>query len=340
VRNSSLPPRAICLATAALCLLVADVHGLRAQVQSEEVGAPVTGRPIEGGIDFHVHSAPDAFGRNISDIDAAMFAARQGMRAIVLKNHVTMTADRAALVEQVVPNIRVYGGMVLNRSVGGLNAEAIEAMVRIPGGYGKVVWLPTIDSQNYIDTFGAGGKAIVRDGMGYRLTDDNGEVIPDVVRVLETVREHDLVISTGHADPEETLAVVRLASEMGIEKIVVTHAMATVPGLSLEQLQEAADLGAYLELVFVNDLMGPDSHLDWMHPWNRVTIEEMATAVEAVGAEHFILGSDLGQTGNPIHTDGFQALVLGLQDAGIPRDDVVTMMTDNPSRLLGIDGID
>ncbi len=45
--------------------------------------------PIAGAIDFHVHSAPDVFGRGYEDADVARLAARQGMRALVLKNHVT-----------------------------------------------------------------------------------------------------------------------------------------------------------------------------------------------------------------------------------------------------------
>ncbi|MEO8163971.1 MAG: DUF6282 family protein, partial [Betaproteobacteria bacterium] len=54
--------------------------------------------PAQGTIDFHVHSEPDVFGRSMDDIDVAVLAKRKGMRALVLKNHVTMTADRAMLV--------------------------------------------------------------------------------------------------------------------------------------------------------------------------------------------------------------------------------------------------
>jgi hypothetical protein len=107
-----------------------------------------TGNPIEGAIDFHVHSAPDAFARNISDIDVAELAARRGMRAIVLKNHITMTADRAALLAEVVPGIDVFGGVVLNHAVGGLNPAAVEVMATMSGGRGRVVWLPTRDEQH------------------------------------------------------------------------------------------------------------------------------------------------------------------------------------------------
>lgn len=124
---------------------------------------------------------------------------------------------------------------------------------------------------------------------------------------------------------------------MGIEKIAVTHAMADAPGLSLEQMKQAAADGAYLELDFLNDLMGPEAHLEWMHEWSQVSIADMAAAIKEVGADHFILATDLGQSGNPIHPDGYEMLVRGLEEEGIPRADIEKMMSDNPAKLLGLD---
>ena len=286
------------------------------------------GNPIEGAIDFHVHSAPDAFARNISDIDVAELAARRGMRAIVLKNHITMTADRAALVAEVVPEIAVFGGVVLNNAVGGLNPTAVEVMATMSGGRGKVVWLPTRDAQHNIDTFG--------EGEGIKVA-ENGQVTPEMDAVLEKIKEHDLVLHTGHVSPDEIMAVIGRAEELGIDKIAITHAMADVPGMSIEQMKQAAAEGALLELVFLNHLMGPEAHLEWMHEWSRVSIADMAAAIKEVGPDHFILASDLGQTGNPIHPDGYEMLVRGLEAEGIPSKDIQRMMSDNPARLLGLD---
>jgi microsomal dipeptidase-like Zn-dependent dipeptidase len=292
-------------------------------------GALETGNPIEGAIDFHVHSAPDAFARNISDIEVAELAARRGMRALVLKNHITATADRAALVAEVVPGIEVFGGVVLNHAVGGLNPAAVEVMATMSGGRGKVVWLPTRDAQHNIDTFGGSAE-------GIRVA-ENGEVTPETEAVLEKIKEHDLVLHTGHVSPDEITAVIRRARELGIDKIAVTHAMADVPGMSIEQMKRAAAEGALLELVFLNHLMGPNSHLEWMHEWSQVSIADMAAAIKEVGPDHFILASDLGQSGNPIHPDGYEMLVRGLEAEGIPSKDIQKMMSDNPARLLGLD---
>jgi hypothetical protein len=108
--------------------------------------------PAAGVIDMHVHPDPDVFGRSLTDLELAMIAKRKGMRGIVIKNHVVTTADRAALVMQQVPGLEVWGGIVLNKSVGGVNPSAVEWMHRMSGGRGKVVWLPTFDSDKHIKT--------------------------------------------------------------------------------------------------------------------------------------------------------------------------------------------
>src|SRR3972149_4741245 len=86
---------------------------------------------LTGTIDLHMHTAPDVGPRKLDDLEAARQAAARGMRAILLKSHVTPTADRAVLVERVVPEVRVFGGLVLNASIGGCNPAAVEAALRL-----------------------------------------------------------------------------------------------------------------------------------------------------------------------------------------------------------------
>ena len=68
----------------------------------------------------------------------------------MLKNHYESTASLAYIVRKVVPGIELFGGIDLNRSVGGINPAAIERMVLVKGGYGKVVWMPTFDAENQV----------------------------------------------------------------------------------------------------------------------------------------------------------------------------------------------
>jgi hypothetical protein len=287
--------------------------------------------PIKGLIDFHTHAAPDIFGRALDDDELATLAATRQMEAVVFKNHVTHTADRAFLVRKHVPGIRVFGGITLNHAVGGLNPQAVEWMWRMQGGYGRVVWFPTFDADNHVKRTAA--PAGVRPA-GIRVVDERGQVLAAARAVLKVCAAQRLVVQTGHASPDEALALIAAAREEGCERIVVTHAQFDVVGMSLAHMKKAAALGAKLELCALLMLAGPTSPLEFMHHTARVEVADTAARVKAVGAQHFVLGTDLGQAGNPTPADGLQMLVAGLMKHGITRDQIQTMGREIPGALL------
>src|SRR3712207_6535982 len=95
---------------------------------------------LAGVVDLHVHSAPDLRPRSIDDLAVAREARRHRLAGVLLKNHFAPTADRAAVVRLAVPGAPVYGGVVLNDTVGGLNEAAVVAAA---GAGGRAVWLST-----------------------------------------------------------------------------------------------------------------------------------------------------------------------------------------------------
>ncbi|HZT18671.1 MAG TPA: DUF6282 family protein, partial [Dongiaceae bacterium] len=88
---------------------------------------------VAGAIDMHCHPFPDLFPRLADDIDIAVAARDAGMKALMLKCHHESTVSRAYLVQRMVPGIRVFGGVVLNSYVGGINPAAVEAALRLGG---------------------------------------------------------------------------------------------------------------------------------------------------------------------------------------------------------------
>ena len=104
---------------------------------------------MTGAVDLHCHPYPDLFPRLADDFDIVRAARDAGMKAIVLKCHHENTVSRAYLVQRVMPGIRVYGGVVLNYYVGGINAAAVEAALRLGG---KEVWMPTVDAGYHAQT--------------------------------------------------------------------------------------------------------------------------------------------------------------------------------------------
>jgi hypothetical protein len=283
--------------------------------------------PIKGLIDFHTHAAPDIFGRAVDDDELAALAASRQMEAIVFKNHVTHTADRAWLVRKHVPGIKVFGGITLNRAVGGLNPQAVEWMWRMQGGHGRVVWFPTFDADNHVRRSGTAPS-------GLRVVDERGAVLPEARAILKVCAAQRLVVQTGHASAEEALALIEAAREEGCDRVVVTHAQFDVVGMTLPQMKRAAAMGGKMELCALLMLTGPDSPLEWMRHAPRIPLADTAARIKAVGAHHFVLGTDLGQTGNPTPADGLQMFVTGLLAEGVTREQIQTMGREVPGALL------
>src|SRR5262245_61688592 len=90
--------------------------------------------PIEGLIDFHNHCAPDVFGRAVDDDEMAQLYLARKIEAVVLKNHVATTADRAWLARKHNPGVKAFGGITLNGASGGRNTDAGELMWVMHGG--------------------------------------------------------------------------------------------------------------------------------------------------------------------------------------------------------------
>src|SRR4051812_39170433 len=103
---------------------------------------------LKGIVDTHVHSDPDSTPRSIDALDAARLAAAQGMRALLLKNHNAATVQLAYIVSKVVPGVEIYGSVVLNRALGGVNPAAVEQAALMKGGRLRMVWMPTFDAGN------------------------------------------------------------------------------------------------------------------------------------------------------------------------------------------------
>jgi uncharacterized protein DUF6282 len=274
---------------------------------------------LSGVIDIHVHSDPDSMPRSIDAIDLARLAKARGMRGLVLKNHYESTAALAYIVRKEVPGIEVFGGIDLNRSVGGINPAALERMVLMKGGWGRVVWMPTFDSENQV--------RYSKENRPFVSVVKEGRLLPEVQQVIDLVAKHGLTLETGHSSAEEGLMIVREARTRGVRHVVVTHAMAAPVRMTIPQMQEAAREGAFIEFVY-SATLGPD---------RVVEISDYAKAIREVGPNSCILSSDLGQVGNPLHPDGMAMFFGALLKNGFSQAEIDLMSKTNPARALGLE---
>jgi hypothetical protein len=294
----------------------------------------VAGNPLVGAFDMHVHAAPDTASRTVHDFELAQKAKEMGMRGVVIKNHEFITNDRAYLVRQIVPGIEVFGGITLNRSVGGINPVAVENMLAFTGGCGKIVWLPTHDAANHKSFF-----AKKPDAGGIRVIDGSGSVIPELRTILKQIAKADIIFSTGHVSSREVLASVKAAKEEGVRRVLVTHALQSPGELSLDDIKRCVEMGALIEHVYLAYLMGPNAHLEWMRGWRHVSMDMYAQAIKAVGARNCTLATDLGQYLNPTPADGLKEFILALTKRGITTEEIGWMAKKNPARLLGVEAL-
>jgi hypothetical protein len=272
---------------------------------------------LKGVIDAHVHVGPAtalSISRTIDAIEAAQLAKRHGMRAIVFKQHYLETASWAYLVSRMVPGIQLFGGIALNRSVGGLNPNAVEQVATFKGGFGRVVYMPTFESEHY----NPGSPIAVP-------VSKNGQLLPAVHEVLKVVAKYDMSLSTGHSSPAESLMIIKAAQAAGVKRIYVQHPMLERVGMSIEMQKEAAKMGALIEYVLGEALGTQQAFNHWVE------------GIKAVGPENVLLGSDLGQWGRALPTDGYKLVIPRLLKAGFTQAQVDLMTKVNPARFIGLE---
>jgi hypothetical protein len=293
----------------------------------------IVNRILTGSIDCHVHSGPGIFARVGDAIDFAKQARAYGFRGFVIKNHQGITSDTAQLVNKMVSGIDIYGGVVLNRYVGGINPYAVEVAIRLGA---KIVWMPTQWAQHHIDTFGApqykhmGQTTSTAKSLpvnGITILDERGELTTEIKQVLEIIKANDVTLATSHLSKEEIRILVREANRMGINKIIITHITFTeLWKWSIEEQKELVDMGATIE------------HVGLYCMENRYLVSpgEVVEMIEGVGYKNVLIGSDCGQLRIPAPPETLRLFVGMLLEEGMEEHKIHYMMKDNPIRLLGL----
>lgn len=283
---------------------------------------PAGANALVGVVDFHSHSAPDTVSRSLNSFAVVRQAKAAGMRGVVLKNHFMPTAALAQLAMQEAGGIEVFGGIALNLSNGGLNAEAVRRMVQVDGHRGKIVWLPTFDAENQV-RFSKQERAFVS------VVGKDGRPAAALAEIFQLIAANDLILASGHSSTAETLILFEAARAAGVKRLLVTHALSDSTRASLEQMKHFAAQGAVMEFAYLTHLPAPLGQ--------GVPVAECVRAIHAVGAEHFLISSDLGQANTPVHTDGLRAFLAALKAEGATEREIDLVARKNPARLLGLE---
>ena len=290
---------------------------------------------LEGAIDLHVHAAPEIFARVGDTADLARSARDAGMAGLLFKAHHESTVTRAYCTGLQVDGIDLFGGIVLNEFVGGINPTAVAAALQQGA---RMVWGPTMHAAHHVeqfgkDTYGVGHMTLAPalTSSGISVLDRDGHLIDEMRQIIELAAQADATIATGHLGPEEVRALVTACEDAGV-RCLLTHVYFL--DKSEEFLIEMAQHGAYLEVSA--SVSFPLEHYLLRNHGGGMQLADVARLVEAVGADHVAISSDCGQIHNSTPTEALRSFLNAVKAVGVPEADVYTMVRSVPRTLLGL----
>jgi hypothetical protein len=271
--------------------------------------------------------------RYFSHYEAMQEAAEAGMRAILIKDHYYSATPVTEMLNKHFGHLGVtlLSGVPLNNQSGGLNIYAVEHGIALGA---RLVWMPTFASANHIRHHKADAnfqfpkaKKRMLSPKPLTVVDDQGALLPEVLEILDMVAEHDVVLSSGHLHISEIWPLFDEAKRRGVRRMICNHPSYIVDATN-EDMTRLAAMGVYVEHSMC--MFAENSKFRFYEPAN------LNAMIKAAGVDKTILGSDLGQSGNPRMVDGFKSVIRICLDLGYSEADVRKMVSTNAAKLIGL----
>ncbi|MGY2337716.1 DUF6282 family protein [Pseudomonas sp. SDO5532_S415] len=290
---------------------------------------------MRGAIDLHCHSGPSVMPRYCDHVEAMREASEAGLKAVLLKDHYYSCTPVTTLLNKHFSELDVHmlSGVPLNNSVGGLNVHAVEHGLKLGA---KLVWMPTFSSANHIahhhqdekftEKFPQTTQRMLQP-IPLTVLDENGRLKEEVKAILDLIAAEDVVLSAGHLNIKEIWPLFEEARQRGVKRLLVNHPTYVVDA-TLDDMRQLATQGVYME----------HSMCMWV-PGSKFKFYDdqfLQQVIEAGTVDLTILGSDLGQQGNPSIAEGFRNVIGQLLDLNYSDEDIRKMTSGNASRLMNL----
>ena len=286
---------------------------------------------MAGTIDLHCHIYPEMtldHEARQDDIDLIAGALRARMGGVLLKSHFWPTVARVYYLKKRFPEIQVFSSITLNRVAGGVDPLTVESAA-LQGA--SAVFFPTWQAANDLERVGF--SRLVRELLPRAASDrrpgltitDHGRLTTEAGEVLDVAKSFSLLICTGHVSPKESLAIIAEARRRGLQ-ILFSHPSAPSVGASLDEMRQAAEMGALVEFTTLYTL-------SLRH---HLPARESVKIIQSIGAERCVLTTDHFNAWVPPMPEMMRMGIGQLLDCGLPPADVRRMTVDNPRRLLGL----
>jgi len=288
-------------------------------------------RIIRNSIDLHVHIGPEIIPRKYT-VESLDKAERGRLYGAVLKNHFYPTSYLIKSTN--VKNIKLFSSIVLNNSVGGLNKEAVYNASLVSDSP-LVVWFPTINAEQFLkqseyeippEWVGGSLKNFRKANSinSLRVLDKNNKLGPKALEVLEMIKSTNSILATGHISWQESVALIKKAEGLGIEKIIITHPIYQRIDMPVKVQKQLVLLGAKIELCYS------------MYSIDKIPMEKIAEQIKAVGSNNCVLSSDVGQKFSQAPSKALYDFASKLLNLDITLRDLEVMLVKNPRMLLDV----
>ena len=293
------------------------------------------GSLLEGAIDLHCHSGPSVMPRSIDHIEVMKEGSEAGLKAILIKDHYYSATPVTELLMRHFGelNVEMLSGVPLNNSTGVINRFAVDHGIKLGA---KLVWMPTFSSKNHIDHHKSDKdfekkfsttKEKMLAPIELSVLDENGQLLDEVKFILDMIAEADIVLSGGHLHITEIFPLFEEAIKRGVKKLLVNHPSYLIDA-TYEEMGDLVKMGAYLEHSMCMFVPGSKFHF--------YTPENLDKLIKAGTVDRTILGSDLGQVGNPTPVEGFKNVIATCLDIGYSNEDIKKMVGGNAAQLMGL----
>lgn len=290
---------------------------------------------MRGAIDLHCHSGPSVMPRYCDHIEAMREASEAGLKAVLLKDHYYSCTPVTTLLNKHFSelNVHMLSGVPLNNSVGGLNVHAVEHGLKLGA---QLVWMPTFSSANHIAHHHQDAKFTEKfpqttqrmlQPIPLTVLDGDGHLKEEVKAILDLIAAEDVVLSAGHLNIREIWPLFEEARKRGVKRLLVNHPTYVVDA-TLDDMRQLASEGVFME----------HSMCMWV-PGSKFKFYDdqfLRQVIETGTVDLTILGSDLGQQGNPSIAEGFRNVIGQLLDLEYSDQDIRKLTSGNASRLMNL----
>ena len=150
----------------------------------------------------------------------------------------------------------------------------------------------------------------------------------EVRPILDLIAENDIVLSGGHLHISEIFPLFEEAKKRGVKRLLVQP-----PDLrrSTPRTTTSGGSSRWAPTSSIRSACSSTgSKFKFYDP------PELDALIEAGTVERTILGSDLGQQGNPRLVDGFRNVIATCLDLGYGEPQVRRMISGNAAELMGL----